>query len=98
MTNADFHKELQELAVSFISDYNSNNSWGFGGAYGSVYTFKTFRVMVATACYRHTPSTKFIKIYSEDEGTIYDHKNCTATRGYALQIIKERINSEQSTK
>lgn len=97
MTNAEFHKELQELAVSFTSDYNSNNSWGFGGAYGSIYTFKTFQVMVATACYRHTSSTKFIKIYSQWV-TGFDVRNTTTSRIKALQIIKERIASEQSTK
>lgn len=44
--------------------FNTNNDWGFGGAFGTQYTFNdNLYCKVGEACYRHLPSVKFIAVY-----------------------------------
>lgn len=56
----------QDLGVKSEA-FNSNNAWGFGGAYGDRFTIKRgddfeLVVKVAVACYRHLPCHNFITV------------------------------------
>jgi hypothetical protein len=49
-----------------ISEFNSNNAWGFGGAFGKSYDFENgLEVRVGTACYRHTGTRKYVAVWHE---------------------------------
>lgn len=61
----NIESELKTKGISVQTvKFNSNNSWGFGGAIGKRFKFthnnKEYCITEATACYRHIDSHKFI--------------------------------------
>ena len=63
-------KELLALAIS-SEEYNTNNAWGFGGGYGTEYTFNNgLKLRDGIACYRHAPSHRYITVCTTDERII----------------------------
>ncbi len=64
-------KELLKTADSHES-FNTNNAWGFGGAYGTRYFYPNdVEIVVGTYCYRHTPSRPYVCV-SHDNALIID--------------------------
>jgi hypothetical protein len=67
-------KEIKKYAVK-VSDYNTNNGWGFGGAYGKQYTFADgSTVMYGWRCYRHADPDRIIiaKDKDGDKTSVFD--------------------------
>ena len=60
----EFVSKLNELNPEKVEDFNSNNAWGFGGAFGQRFYYKNNTVVVtfATACYRHIKASQFIRV------------------------------------
>ena len=72
----NIESELKTKGISVQTvKFNSNNSWGFGGANGKRFKFvhngKNYCITEAKACYRHLPSEKFIKL-NEDDTCMFD--------------------------
>jgi hypothetical protein len=61
MSKNDFIKLLKSRGAT-CEEFNSNNAWGFGGAYGDRLTLGSHVIKVATACYRHLDPVKFITV------------------------------------
>jgi len=79
--------EILALAVN-IEDFNTNNGWGFGGAYGKQYTFANgVRLRKGTACYRHLPSHQFIAVYKDDQRVIDETKLNTKNLSELAELI-----------
>lgn len=73
-----------------VEDFNSNNDWGFGGAYGVKAENDKYVVKVATACFRHLKPEKFVTLYSkEKESRLFDLSNTPKNRIKILTYIKE---------
>jgi hypothetical protein len=43
--------------------YNTNNAWGFGGAFGTSYELGDMRMDDLKLCFRHTGTTPIKKYY-----------------------------------
>lgn len=75
-----------------VVEFNSNNGWGFGGAVGKRYTLKNnIVVTIGEACFRHTGTTKFIRVdYDGKYGVIDLHQSQT---GFAkvYNFVNENI-------
>lgn len=53
--------------------YSTNNAWGFGGSYGTEYTFPSGWVLrVGTACFRHRASRPVRYAVSPEGGRYLD--------------------------
>ena len=96
MKKKEFTDTLTKLSDS-KETFNSNNAWGFGGAYGTIYNFKdnTVEVKVATACYRHTSSTPFIKLTTSDDTEFLDLTDTQKNRQMLLNNLN-RILQDSS--
>lgn len=62
---------LKQYGVAYTTEeFNSNNGWGFGGAYGRRYRFslngKDYDLTEGTACYRHLPSQSYVALRERD--------------------------------
>ena len=71
-------------------DFNSNNAWGFGGAYGNRYTNEKYTLTIATACYRHLSPEKFITLKTNNE-TIFDLSNTTQNQEKIMNYLTQNI-------
>lgn len=66
-------------------EYNSNNSWGFGGIVGKCWDFKSgHQVVVGKACTRHAGSVK-VEVFRKDGINIFDESKFT--EGQLREII-----------
>lgn len=75
-----------------VTPYNSNNAWGFGGAYGNKYVLKDGKVVkIITACYRHLPSEKVITITNAEGKRVFDEINTPKIRAKAVDILKQSV-------
>jgi hypothetical protein len=85
MNNRDFSSSLQ--SAGFIrEEFNSNTSWGFGGAVGLRFTRGDTVVKSARACCRnHTLNTDFVTVTVRDR-QIYDEVRQGTTLARALEI------------
>jgi len=64
--------DILNLAVK-VTDFNTNNGWGFGGGFGKEYTFANgVTLRKGTACYRHIKSHGFIAVYNKDGNRVID--------------------------
>jgi hypothetical protein len=63
-----------------VEEFNSNNGWGFGGAVGKRYRLKNNMVVtIATACFRHTGTTPFVRVDIDGKFGVIDlHQSQTA--------------------
>lgn len=87
MKKTEFRQAVQRKAVSMES-YNSNNGWGFGGAYGKLYKLNDkVSVLFGTACYRHAPSHPVWKVFFEDRPSMY--ADTEPERKEVLDVFKE---------
>jgi len=65
-------KKLKEVAVETF-EFNTNNDWGFGGAYGIGFVMANgMTVRSQVICYRHSSSERMVKIYDKDSEMIYN--------------------------
>jgi hypothetical protein len=88
-------EEYLAEAGAVASEFNSNNPWGFGGAYGTKYELPNDGpvVRIATACYRHMDSTKIITISTDTGGRIFDEFNTPKARLAAIEVLKGLANA-----
>lgn len=72
-----------------VEKYNTNNSWGFGGAVGKRYIFKDGTSLVkASACYRHLPSKPFARFEDNEDNRVFcDNKK---NRSIIAEIIEKK--------
>lgn len=85
MTAQSFGKSL--IAAGFTAEeFNSNNSWGFGGAVGTRYTMGTTVIKIATASCRHADSTQFITVTRAGR-RVYDELQ--SAKAFKLVLSKE---------
>lgn len=69
--------QLLKRAVS-VEEFNTNNSWGFGGAIGKEWVFSSgWKVRSGRACYRHTGTTPFTAVYNPEGKRVYDECGIT---------------------
>ena len=83
-------KELFQKAES-VSDYNSNNAWGFGGIAGKEYQFRNGHVVIIAgrAYYRHAPSHPWVNVYVNGVVTMRTRK----LNANDVDVILNIINS-----
>jgi hypothetical protein len=63
--------------------YSTNNSWGFGGSYGTEYRFEDgWALRKGTACFRHLPSHRIAYAIDPQGRRVLD-----------LQDLKQRPSS-----
>ena len=89
-------KVLQESEVISVTEFNTNNAWGFGGGVGKEYAYKSgAKVRTGRAYYRHTGSTPFYVIRDRDGNPIYDERFAPnpKSKAYDLcnRVLKEGI-------
>ena len=82
--------------ICTASEFNSNNGWGFGGAYGTQYQFGKGIVMkIGTACYRHTGTSPFITVWQGDERLFNESGHGKKTKEAALALVRELLNNSK---
>ena len=75
MTKKEIKDTAKEICVE-SKEFNSNNAWGFGGAYGMLYKFADNSFLkIGTACFRHTGTAPIIVFYYPDEDSRYRTEN-----------------------
>ena len=72
------------------TDYNTANSWGFGGSVGTQYTRGDIRVLKAIAHYRHLPSAKFITL-SKGGNRLLDLEGWGASEKKVMDAVKRLL-------
>ena len=82
---------LKQNDFQVTKGINTNNDWGFGGAIKDVYIKSDISVTIGRACYRHTPSTKFIRINKPN--CIFDEFDTTIQRKKAISILTDLITT-----
>jgi hypothetical protein len=74
-----------------VEKFNSNNGWGFGGAIGERYHLKNITVTIATACYRHTGTTPFIRVDHNGKYGVIDTDRSAKHLANVYNFINENI-------
>ena len=92
MNVKSFKAKLDELSTKPSEEFNSNNSWGFGGAAGTKYHIGNLVVKVAVATQRHTGNFPFITITDVDGRRIFDEEQNSKTFAIALNTINKLLN------
>ena len=73
-------------------NFNTNNSWGFGGGTGVMYTFSDGSFLrIGVASYRHLPSSKFVTYTSKEGDRLID---VTKLSDKHIQYIFEQISKK----
>ena len=76
-------------SAGFHEDYfNSNNSWGFGGASGEKFTRDGVVVKIATAYSRHIRPVDFITV-TVDGRRIFDEVDTSKNAQHAFRLLVE---------
>ena len=75
-----------------VSDYNSNNGWGFGGLYGEEFKNNTYRILIGKACYRHIKSENVIVVY-KNGGRIIDEFDTTKNITNVYEFLKKELEN-----
>jgi len=85
----EFVNALNTLIPENVVEFNSNNAWGFGGAFGDRFVYKNNSVVVtfATACYRHLPAAQFIRV-DHNGHVIRDLKSIPKNRKNVIELLK----------
>lgn len=56
------------------SEFNTNNSWGFGGAVGTQINYRSGSyARMGSASYRHLPPARFVCFYNSDGDRLLDN-------------------------
>lgn len=75
-----------------VEKFNSNNGWGFGGAYGERYHLKNNIVItIATACYRHMGTTPFIRVDHNGKHGVIDLKQTQTAFAKVYNFVNDNI-------
>lgn len=75
-----------------VVDFNSNNGWGFGGAYGKRYALKNnIVVTIATSCFRHTGTTKFIRVDHKGKHGVIDLHQTQTGFAKVYNFVNENV-------
>ena len=61
MNRLEFVSKVKKLSKS-CEDFNTNNAWGFGGAYGQKYEIDGAIIKIAKACFRHAKPYSFVSV------------------------------------
>ena len=81
---------LDKLTIS-KENFNTNNSWGFGGGIGIIYNLKDgYYVKIGKLYYRHLPPVNFYSLTRPD-GTKIEFKN----KNYLMQYLKDNFNNNK---
>jgi hypothetical protein len=76
--NQVFMKKVKNLIIACIEpvkaeDFNTNNAWGFGGGYGTEYTYPSgASIRLGTACYRHSCCSKYVALYNKEGHRVHE--------------------------
>jgi len=86
-------KEFKKNAV-LVKKYNSNNAWGFGGAYGKEYYHKTkdgnyIVLFDGQASSRRLPDIKLVKIKLYDNNMSCTNSNVVEGRYLVEKYLKK---------
>ena len=83
-------KDYLETKTNNKEEFNTNNGWGFGGAYGEKFTLDTgISVRLKVVCYRHMPSDNMVEILYNDE-TIYNEWYYSKNVPQMIKIIESK--------
>lgn len=51
-----------------VTEFNTNNAWGFGGSFGKKFQYKKhLKLVKGTACYRHAGTSDWTEYYYKDQ-------------------------------
>ena len=90
LSKGELVSHLTKQLNARVEKFNTNNGWGFGGAYGERYHLKNnIVVTIATACFRHTGTTPFIRVDHNGRHGVIDTDRSSTRLANVYNFVNE---------
>lgn len=91
---------MSEQVKIEVTDFNTNNAWGFGGGIGKLVKIGEWSVKYGTAYFRHINAEKFVRYFQTVEGKTFEVcQNVFETgTGLTLKQVQEKVKGYEKTK